>query len=105
MDEHLDPVIDDIYQAAFDTDSFRAMFQRVCGLLDAPQGCIMVLGKGSAISYIFNINPDSQQNYNTAYVGADPWYNQAVARRLQRVVVTGQELLPTREFRHSGFWA
>ena len=104
MNDLIDPVIDDIYQACFDAGSFQKMFEQICGLLDAPQGCVMILGKGSSISYIHNINPESQRAYNTAYIGEDPWYRQAVARGLQKVVVTGQELLPTREFRRTGFY-
>lgn len=100
----LDSVVEEIYQAAFDSGSFQSMFQQICAVLDAPQGCVMVVGSGSRISYIHNINPDSQKNYNTAYVGQDPWYQRAVARGLQHVVVTGQELLPTREFSHTGFY-
>ncbi len=42
--------------------------------------------------------------YNTVYQGEDPWYREAVKRGLQKVIVTGQELLPTREFRHTGFY-
>lgn len=101
MNAFMDTVIDDIYQAAFDAASFKTMFQRICAMLDAPQGCIMVLGAGSAISYIHNINPDSQQNYNTAYLGEDPWYQQATYSRALAISCV-KSLQPIILLEHSG---
>lgn len=105
MSDPLDTVIDEIYQAAFDAAHFRTMFERICNLVNASQGCIIMLGRGSVLAYNFNVNPEAVEAYNTAYFGRDPWYWETVRRQLQLVVVTGQELKPTREFRRTDYFA
>jgi hypothetical protein len=97
-------VLDSIYETSVDTSAFPKMFETICKFLGASHGFFLSLDDRCMVSHSYNLSPDVQPIYNELDTDKDPWYNAAVNRGVCNQVMTGQELVPTREFENSDFY-
>ena len=104
MQTLIDSVVEDIYEAAADAAHFPKMFESVCKAVGASRGIFMLLGANSEIFHTYNHDPELMQMYNTVYLGVDPLYKAAMERNVRHLVMTGQELVPTKEFEHTDYY-
>lgn len=104
MNNLMDEAIEEIYQAALDPDVLPRMFETLCGFLHASHGFLLVLDESCLATHTHNLHPEIQRIYNEHYSDRDPWYLAANERGLQGRIMTGQELIPTRELRNTDFY-